>query len=149
MNLGKWIPWNPLKQATGTYFIYDFVDSFEEGLKFIFSEENAKHKIEIHVSFGTIYACRKIKEMYTGRTYAFIINTHTNIETKWPIFIVENSEYLRYLAEESVWVTSGFQFKHYYIMDSEWAFDIASEFQPKIEFFADGILVEKLEGKRH
>jgi hypothetical protein len=42
-----------------------------------------------------------------------------------------------------------YDFEHYFIEDSEWTFDVASQNQPQIDLFIEGVLVEKLEAQCH
>jgi hypothetical protein len=148
MMLGTWVPWNPLQKTSEKYFIKSYVSTFEE-CTFTF-RCNTKDNIEICMSFGNgneIY--RKLKELYTSKLSAYIINTHTDFNRDWPLFIVENSKYLEDLSEESLWVVNCFKFKHYCIMDDEFTFDIVSQSEPRLELFIDNNLIEVSEAKWH
>jgi hypothetical protein len=149
MNLGKWTPWKPLREMSGEYCIISYVSSFY-GLKIILSKYEPENNTEIHIRLGNAgQIFRVINETYRGRLWRYLSETHHDVDMSGPLFIVEDSEYLRFLSEESENITDALNYKHYYIRDSEWSFDIASQQQPRVELFVDGVSVEVSDYKWH
>jgi hypothetical protein len=147
MMLGKWQLWQPLKEMQGKYFIKSYCDNFDD-LIFILSKDNANKDTELHVTFVTgceIY--RKTNESYRLRLWTYLDNTHSNLDREKSLYIVEDSEYLHYLSDESGTITEYAKFQHYCIMDSEWVFDVASQRTPRVELFVDGKLIESSEAR--
>ena len=56
---------------------------------------------------------------------------------------------MKLLSHESYTMVDEYCFKHYHIRDQEWAFDIASRVQPKVELYIDGKLEETSEQVWH
>lgn len=145
--LGKWQQWQPLEQMTGRYYIKSYNDNFEN-LTFILSKYDVKNDTEVHISFENgdeIY--RKINESYRLRLWIYLDETHKDLDRRKSLFKVKDSEYLKFLSEESGSITDYLHFEHYCIMDNEWSFDIATQRVPKVELFVDGNLVESSEFK--
>jgi hypothetical protein len=85
-----------------------------------------------------------------NETYRGVLASYSGvINFKGPLFKAEHSDYMESLSEESYGLTDMLNFQHYLIDDSEWTFDVACQYQPQIEFFMDGELVEKLECIHH
>ncbi|HEV2916447.1 MAG TPA: hypothetical protein VGW78_01760 [Candidatus Babeliales bacterium] len=71
------------------------------------------------------------------------------VDSCGPLYKSENSDYMKSLKEESGGIMKALDFKHYLIDDSEWTFDIASQYQPRIELFIDDKLVESSDFESH
>jgi hypothetical protein len=147
---GKWQLWHPLTETSGEYYIKSHHDDFEN-LKFVLSKYETENNTEIHVTFKSGFeAYRKTNESYRLRLWAYLDETHSDLErAKWPLLIVEDSEYLKFLSEESASFSDYVNHKHYCIMDSEWIFDIASQQQPRVDLIIGGELVERSECRWH
>jgi hypothetical protein len=147
-NLGKWIPWYPLERMSDKYNIKSYVSNFDN-LKIVLSKRGGGGETEIHISFGGSHIFRKMNESWMSRLWLFLEKTHKNFDKDWYLFKVEDSEYLKYLSEVSEGLIPYLGFKHYFIMDNEWSFDVVSQMQPRVELFIDEISVEKSEWRKH
>jgi hypothetical protein len=149
MMLGKWIPWFPVHESSGEYNIKAYSNTFYE-FRIILSKRNTLLDTEMHITWGClIETYRVMNETYRGRLWHYIYDFNKDVNFRWPLFIVENSEYLKFLSEESEGITDELKFKHYFIVDSAFTMDIGSRIQPKVELFVNGNLIEVSEAKWH
>jgi hypothetical protein len=149
MELGHWVPFNPLKKINIAYYIHSYISTLEE-LKFTFFEYSEKKNSEVHVTFFSgEEICKKAKALYRSELWQYLNGTHKMLDKTWPLYIVENSAYLKLISKESMAVTDLLKFKHYCIMDDTWTFDVASQQQPRIELFTGGKLAEMAEFRWH
>jgi hypothetical protein len=149
LELGKFIPWFPVKETVGYYQITYFTHTFE-GLVIYLSKQDSDRDTKLRVTFpGSKVICRIMNETYRGKLSSYFHEHYKDIGACGPLFKVEDSEYMRSLSEESDTLTYELDFEHYFIEDSEWTFDVASQNQPQIDLFIEGVLVEKLEAQCH
>jgi hypothetical protein len=146
--LGVWIHWNPIKEMNDDFYI----DSYNQNFKGLLIELSGK--IEKNKKLRIFFRGSYVISMVTNETFRTRLGEHfrKNRNTsglKGPLFKVEDSEYMRYLSEESYSFTDAYEFKHYFIEDEEWNFDVASIASPQIELFIDEVLVEKIEEEWH
>ena len=137
----QWHTWQPLIKMNSEYSIQSCTNNNFSALAIVL-EECTHKETTLHVSFNSIEAYRITNETYKLELWQYLSRTHSNLNRKWPLFVVENSAYLELLSQESQGITDYLHFKHYCIMDSEWVLDIAAHAQPIVELFVNSVLVE-------
>jgi hypothetical protein len=143
MTLGKWISWRPLNNMTNAYYDIKYYHASFQELKIILAQPDVEKKTEIHVTFFSGEEIFRIKrELYYTALWLYLSQTYKADDLTGPLFIVEDSAYLKQLSEESEHLIDAFYFKHYFIMDEDWSFDIASQQQPQVELFINDVLIE-------
>lgn len=149
MTYGKYIPWFPVKESDRFFFISKLNHTLTELI--IELTEDKERKIKIIFNFpsrGLI--CKTTEEHYRSRLDNQNIYTQAmnDYGKSGDIFIVEDSQYMRELAEESA-LFEFMHFKHYFFRDSDWTIDIASTYRPDVYLLIDDKVVEHLEGKHN
>ena len=147
--LEKYIPWYPIKNLMGDYAIHYFKHTFE-GLTLYLAKCGTSRDTRLVIYFpGNSVMCRVMNESYRGKFNIYGHEIFKDIAPCGPLLKVEHSDYIKSLEEEAGDILEALNFKHYYIGDSEWSFDVASQYQPRVELFIEDKLVEKSEHKSH
>ncbi|HEV2916420.1 MAG TPA: hypothetical protein VGW78_01600 [Candidatus Babeliales bacterium] len=140
----RYIPLLPFKEAEGEFEIVDFSYTFK-GLIINLSKCESEKKIDLRVKFFCRKSiCRVANETYRGRLNENFEELFKNIGPCGSLYMVENSNYLQSLSDESYTLTDVLNFKHYFIADSEWTFDIASQEEPRIELFIENEFIKSV-----
>ena len=133
--LEKWIKWKPISCLNNKYYI-ESIKHDKNGFIIILehcNEYNQKKQIKI-IFDGPIESyrycdehCRiELLEKLNGKYGA-------QFYLDWRYFIVENSEYLKWLEQESCTIVSCLEVKHYVFIDNDCILDVVVSFNPKIE----------------
>ncbi len=137
----QWLRWQPLIKMNGEYIIRSCTNDNFCTLAIVLEQQTHKDRT-LHISFNSLEAYRVTNETYKLQLWQYLSSTHGNLDRKWPLFVVEDSTYLKLLSQESQGITNYLNFKHYCIMDSEWVLDIAARPEPRVELFLNNVLVE-------
>lgn len=137
----KWIAWQPLKKMTGTYYIKSCVNNDFCTLTIILGQYEQKN-IELYISFDSVEKYEVTNETYKLKTWQYLSDTHQNLNRQHPLFIIEHSNFLNRISEESEGISDSRHLKHYCIMDSEWSIDIATVTEPIVEIMVDSKIIE-------
>jgi hypothetical protein len=141
----KYIPWFPFEETKEKFDIVDYTGTFKSFIINL-SKRKSDKKIDLRITFyGRSEIARIMNETYRGKLFGDCEEIFKDIPCEGPLYIVENSDYMKSLSDESLTLTDVLGFKHYFITDSEWTFDIASQDKPRAELFIDGNLVKKVE----
>lgn len=130
----QWIKWEPLLGLTETYCIDSICDS-SDGFTIILSEEKDENK-KIVMKFGySVGSHRQTNEDLSSFVINELCKTYgENFYVNSSFFRVENSNYLKWLSEQSGAISDELQYKHFVIMTSDVILDIAARFEPTIEW---------------
>jgi hypothetical protein len=141
MKFGDWTPFSPIKEMeSGGYDIDSYTENFDGLIINLHKRKNSTKKLLI--IFTTRVISRIMNESYRMSLDCVHANCPPIPHNCGPLFTVEDSEYMKYLSEISSSMTDLCGFKHYYVEDGEWSFDIASRSLPKIELFINDKLIE-------
>jgi hypothetical protein len=147
--VGVYTPWFPFKQCDASYSITDFNHSFK-GLEITLEQRESYKNIVLKVYFfGRKVISNVVNESYRGKFNVQSPELLKDVGSCGPLFKVENSDYMRYLEEQSGGIMALMDFKHYFILDTEVSIDVASQWQPRIELYEDTILIEELDEVYH
>jgi hypothetical protein len=145
----KYIPWYPVRNLMGDYKISYFKYTFEGLFLYLVKHESSQDTRLVIYFPGNSVICRIMNESYRGKFNIYAHEIFKDIAPCGPLLRVEHSDYIKSLEDEAGDILEALDFKHYYIGDSEWGFDIASQYQPQVELFIEDKLVEKLKYKSH
>lgn len=126
----QWTRWEPIEGLLSTYDI-DAVFDTSEGLKVIL--ECSQKKVAVFFKNG---AASYIKTDETLR-YKKIIELSEkydgNFYANWTFFKVKNSEYLKWLEEQSCTISQGYDLQHFCFMTDDSILDVATSGEPIVE----------------
>lgn len=126
----KWIRWEPIKNLSNQYYVQSISDTFSGGFKIkLIDDKNPKKKILVSWP-DSVFAYRKTYETFTILTLGKIDEQYGKDFRDWAFFKVENSEYLRWLSEQSCGITDSLNFTHFCIYSTEEMVDIVVGYEP-------------------
>ena len=117
--------WIPASNLTGKVIIEEIVDS-DEGLSiFIRTLDNEENRYRI--LFDPYVAYRNMDEGFRTKTFSEVGGFDGSL------YLIDNSNWLRWLHEESLGYYRDWEIKHYFIVTSADCLDVLSEFEPTVE----------------
>jgi hypothetical protein len=147
----KYIPWYPVNHLkTGIFQIRHFSHTFDGLTIRLVKQESGKDVVLVITFPGGYVINRVLNESLTSKSNNIASELYKDIIPCGPIIMVENSDYMKSLIEyETGDILDVYDLRHYKISDSEWMFDVLSQYRPSVEIFIDGKLVEISEFDSH
>ena len=129
----QWIKWEPLQGLSEKYYIDCIVDSIED-FSVLLSDYNNEKKIKI-IFKNSVDAYRSTDESYRLKTINDLDKEHgLDFYVKWSFFKVLNSDYIKWLSQESFKISDYSSFTHFSIVAADSILDIVTNYEPRIEF---------------
>lgn len=125
MSAEKYQAWIPTSNLTGKVLIDEIVDS-DGGLSILIRALDGGEN-RYRILFDPYVAYRNMDEGFRTKTFSEIGGFNGSL------YLIENSNWLRWLHEESLGYYSDRDIKHYFIVTSADCLDILSEFEPTVE----------------
>lgn len=127
----KWNRWQPLETMVGKYYV-DFLILSENAL--IIKLSNGEQKIEI-IFDESIDAFRYTDESFYFKIFGDLSERYgDDFYVGWSFFKVTNSDYLKWLSEQSCSLTNEFSFIHFCIFGGDKVIDVLARYEPKVKF---------------
>lgn len=127
----KWEKWNPVEEIPSTFYITNIIENTKGFFIFL---KNDKQEVEIEFIFYGFFPSNR----YTARR-VFLKTTHylcnqysPNFYDSWSLFKVENSEYLKWLENESYGFYERTDVTHYVFMGLNSVFEVLAPYAPKV-----------------
>jgi hypothetical protein len=127
----KYKKWIPIKDIPDTLVLFGLHDNYE-GFRILLRDEKT-HGV-MRIFFDSFVSYRNTSEVYLLKT----LHERKGV-VKWPLFIVENSGFLKSLHEEEDVDKQLFTEKpiHYAIITPNNCIDVISSSLPKVEWLCD------------
>lgn len=131
----KWTQWRPLSNLSDRYYIESISDNFKEGFKIILADAHEKTRnVLIHFPHS-VNAYRRTDETFTLLTIGYLDKVYGgSFYANWTFFKAENSEYLKWLSEQSHTISDSYKIMHYALITDEEIIDIACTYEPTVTF---------------
>ena len=137
----NWIPWKPNGTVLAEQYYASKLCSDIEGLSLFLEDQNSTNKIRVLFK-GTIASYR---ETYEGFRLEKIQSLYDqDYDGNWTFFTIQNSSYIKWLAETSLEIITEDRYTHFCFLTEESIIDVISKFEPTIEFLD---LVKNYENK--
>lgn len=140
MNAGKkqldsleevWIRWEPDASLKLAYDIISVQDNMDT-LKIVIGGRKTDQELE--VIFDSTWAYRTTDETLRLNLSTQLSQKYgTEFYANWSFFKIENSNYMKWLLEQSGGYAEEFNLKHFVIMGSDFIVDIAAAEEPKFK----------------
>jgi|SRR5579862_3646837 len=133
----QWTQWRPIEQLAPGYYITAIIDDVT-GFYIRLGESNNSPQ-GLFITFQrSIDAYRTTDEGYRAAKLLYLNDTYGHdFFAKWSFFKVTNSEYLKWLAQESGGIFNSKSNEHLVLITEDSMLDIATTYEPKIEIIAD------------
>jgi hypothetical protein len=133
----QWSRWEPMQNIAKKYQVVSLSDEIMNDGKFIIvlsDMQNKKKGLQVIYEKGV----RAFKVTYESFRQKLFYDLHqkygSDFYGSWTFFKVENSEYIKWLHEQSYAWSDAFRLEHLSIFATDSIIDIASNCDPKFEF---------------
>lgn len=128
----QWTRWEPIEGLALKYYVEAITDDIEGGFKIILSNINNR-KNTVHVHFkDSAYAYSSANERFRRKTINTLSKHYGPDFHKWTFFKVTNSEYIKYLSEESYGWSDVFGFIHFSFIAADSIVDVIDNYEPEV-----------------
>ncbi|MBI9048823.1 MAG: hypothetical protein JEZ00_05375 [Anaerolineaceae bacterium] len=126
----QWSKWEPIQGLAPHYYIDSISDSYDAFLIGLTNAENENKKIEIKFR-NSVEAYRSTYETYRHYLLEILDKTYgMEFFTKWSFFKVKNSDYIKWLSEQSCGIWDSKTITHFSIMGGESIVDVIANYDP-------------------
>lgn len=128
----KWSRWEPINNLSKKYYVESITDSITDGFKIILiNDQNPEKKVLLSWP-NTVYAYRSTYESFTLLTLHNLSENYGTEFYDWTFFKIENSEYLKWISEQSYEITESLNFIHFCIYGTESMVEILDNSEPTV-----------------
>ncbi len=129
--------WKPIEGLSERYFIAEFHETLDEFWILLLDINDRSSGLRV-IFEGYVYSYRCVDEGCRVKTVSMLDALYGDqFYSKWTFFTVENSEYLRWLSNESDTWSDAVEMKHFAFITPDVIFDIAITYEPRVELVAD------------
>lgn len=129
----QWIKWEPIIGLEGTYNIERLCDDLS-GFEIILIHSQDKNK-KIRLTWkNSIHSCTRTDKILASETISSIDRKYGfEFHKNWSFFIVENSDYLKRLSEESYTLSDSFYgVMHFALITPDSIVGIIPTYEPEV-----------------
>ena len=131
MNNEIWIKWEPTIKLSEKFIISRLIDD-KNGFRIVCYDEIKKYKIQIFFK-DSVLSYRSSDEGKRIKTLNLLAEKYgKDFFSKWSIFIVKNSEYIKWFNEESYNIYSEYKIMHFVFIAINDIVEILSTYIPEI-----------------
>ena len=128
----SWAHWMPLENLSKKYYIESITNNREGFTVLLADAIGESEKIKIVFENG-VNAFRNTDETFKLSTISWLDEKYGGkFYAEWTFFRVENSEYLKFLCEQSGGISDFYDVKQYSIITDEEILDIAATYEPVV-----------------
>lgn len=130
----KWQQWIPLSHLEEKYYIESISES-KNGFEVILANAKKSSKKILILFANSVNAFRNTNETFRLVTIDYLNkNYDVNFYSNWTFFKVENSEYIKWLSEQSHGISASYGVMHFSIVTDEQILDFACTYEPTVTF---------------
>lgn len=127
-----WTQWKPIDGLSYGYYIDAVHDTFN-GFFILLAEDTDRDKGVLITFENSVFSYRYAQEDFRIKTVHMLKEKYTpEFYVKWALFKVENSEYLKWIAQDSYDLSSDLLMKHFVFISQDAMVDVASTYEPKV-----------------
>jgi hypothetical protein len=128
----QWVRWEPIKGLSNKYFI-EYLSADYERLDLILSDAyKIKNNVRIVYAFYPGLHQRVNKKFKEQRLELLHARYGKEFFDTWTFFKVNNSEYSKWLSEQSDTISDSYQLRHFAFVCANSIVDVFSSYEPEI-----------------
>jgi hypothetical protein len=129
----QWTRWEPVAGLAEKYYVESISES-AKGFKLILSEQ-FNEKNEVHISFKRVYSYKHTNESFRYKTIDMLNEMYgVAFYANWTFFKIADSEYVKWLSEESHDTSDIYKFVHFSLIAADSILDIIATREPEVTF---------------
>ncbi len=130
---GQWIQWKPIPGLANKYNIVEISDNVKNFIIFLSESGNEKNKLKL-IYEVSVDAYRSTEESFRDATMLQLKQKYGGeFYWNWTFFKIQNSEYLQWLAKESLGIVDPHTYTHFSLIATNSIVDIVTTYEPKVE----------------
>lgn len=130
----KWVQWKPLENLANKYSVKLMTMSMRDFKILLIDTDADTPDVSIVFSYP-INTFRNSEEAFRLQTIGYLNENYGgDFYSTWSLFKVENSEYLKWLSEQSGGLSDFYKMIHFCIITDDEIFDFVASDEPKVEF---------------
>ncbi len=130
----KWEKWEPLSKLATEYYLDKVIDNDEIGFQIEFKDFKNRKKIIRFIFENWVYSYRYLEESFAINRYDQLSKKYGDKFLNWTFFKVANSNYIRWLSQESGGLSDPRDLKHYSFLSMDSVLDVINDKDPIVEF---------------
>lgn len=128
----QWIQWNPIEKLASKYYIDFVIDKIETFKVNLIDTKSEREKIEIAFLEG-VEAYTRVEESFRVKIIHELDKKYgTDFYGDWTFFKVHNSEYIKWLSEQSYKWSDTHKFMHFCLITADAIMDIIATYEPEV-----------------
>ena len=125
----QWQKWIPVENLSNKYYLKNIIDI--QDFKIILSDMQ-NSKIEVFFE-NSVFSYKRSIGSFSEELINDISEKYgTEFIKNWTFFKVSNSEYIKWLSEQSLGISIPYELKHFSFICSNCILDIASTYEPEV-----------------
>jgi|DEB19_MinimDraft_3_1074340.scaffolds.fasta_scaffold46591_2 hypothetical protein len=129
----KWIKWVPTEGLANKYYIHEVRSNIDSGFSIKLIDDDNDQKSITLVFPESVWCYRSNDEGIMQDTIAILNALYPkDFYSHWTFFKVENSNYLKWIAEESGGLYERWGLQHFCIITDDEMLDIITTYEPNI-----------------
>jgi len=133
----QWTRWNPANNLAKKYYLDSIFDNIAELKITLLEENNKKNKVIITFKYPAS-SYRETKKIFKDKLiYDLNQKYGKNFCDEWAFFKVDNSNYIKWLSEQSCGIYDDVPFVHYSLITTNSILDLIDQWEPKIEIIKE------------
>ncbi len=133
----QWTKWEPITGLANKYYIDAVLDSADGFIVFLSTDDESDKRVKVTFE-DAVYAYRSTDDSLRRKIVAQLSDKYgKEFCEDWTFFKVNNSDYLKWLfeqSEEKPEFTDKLELKHFSFLGADFTLDVADNLEPKVEF---------------
>jgi hypothetical protein len=130
----QWEKWEPIKDLPTKVLLQDFGFDDEGLFTKVFSRQDDKHIVKVLFD-GYIMSYRDTDESSMQKTINMIIEEYGEDFLNWSFFKVKNSDYLKWLHEQTYNIYIDMDVQHFVIATCDEFIEILATYEPTVTMY--------------
>ena len=139
----QWIRWEPISGLADKYEIESISDTFDRFTVILSDLKDEEKKVKVTFE-GSVDAYRAVNESFRLKTFSELHEKYgVDFYGWWTFFKVADSEYLKWLSEQSYGISDAYSMIHFSFFGVETVLDVLTNYEPKVELIEQDFTVKK------
>lgn len=140
MTQEKWTQWKPLEGLANEYDIISITLAGKEFKILLGDARDDSPDVRISYNDYFISEFRSTSETFRLSTISYLDKKYGgDFYSEWSFFKIEDSQYLKWLSEQSYGISDDCRLTHFCILTDDDFFDFIASKEPKVEFVYEKI----------
>lgn len=128
----QWIKWEPISHLAANYYVESISESLDGFFLILFNSENRQDKVMVKFT-RSVDSFRRTTETFTYLTIDSLDDRYgANFYVNWAFFKIKNSQYLKWMNEQSYGISEERNFMHFCFLAVDSIVDVIANYEPEV-----------------